>query len=373
MAGFRSFLLYFRSSRARQDVVGWIVTGFTVVLIFGLSSVASANDSGCLAKSKRGSLNLLDTTHQHHVRYKRKYDIDCIGERGVDKGLDFYSWKREEKLGQQMAKELNVHLQFINDPAINEYVSGLVQDLAMHSDAQVPFTVRVVKDDEINAYSLPGGYLYVNTGLILDVPDEATLAGLLAHEIAHVAARHGTKILTKRYIFKFATVPLTFVGGTALTASDALVPMLMLKFSRDTEREADLLGIEYAYSAGYDPQEFVRFFENLDVRSKQKVPLVFQMFATHPVSKERIKRAQLEIENLLPGKSEYIIDSSAFVEMKHRLSILLESPCEGSNGKPVLLGPTKHCADASEAEHRPKLIPPQIPKPPESSRYPLRP
>jgi predicted Zn-dependent protease len=330
--------------------------------------VASQPDSACIAATKKGSLGLIDAGSQRHLRYKRKYDVDCIGERGIGKGLNFFSLKREAALGQQMAKELNVHLQFIEDPEINAYVNGLVQNLAIHSDAQVPFTVRVVKDDEINAYSLPGGFLYVNTGLIVDVPDEATLAGLLAHEIAHVAARHGTKNLTKRYLFKIATLPVALVGGAALTATDVAVPMLMYKFSRDSEREADLLGIEYAYAAGFDPQEFVRFFENLNVRSKQKIPFVFQMFATHPVSKDRIRRAQSEIATLLPAKSEYVIDSSAFDQMKQRLSSLLAGPCEGSNGKPVLLGPTKHCPDTSQSEQRPKLVP--VPPPP---KYVLEP
>jgi len=362
MAGFRTHLPSFPSFRNWQNLLGHVATGIALLVISTTSTIASATDSGCATPLKRGSLTLLDARPEHHVRYKPKYDIDCIGVRGIDKGLNFFSRKREESLGNQLAKELNAHLQFINDPEINQYVSELVQNLAIHSDAQIPFTVKIVKSDEINAYSLPGGHLYVNTGLILDVPDEATLAGLLAHEIAHVAARHGTKILTKRYIFKLATLPLTFVGGVALSATDMAVPMLMFKFSRDTEREADLLGIEYAYSAGYDPQEFVRFFENLNVRSKQKVPFVFQMFATHPISKDRIKRAQLEIATLLPAKSEYVIDSSRFDEMKLRLSSLLESPCQGANGKPVLLGPTKYCPDASESVHRPKLVPPQAPK-----------
>jgi predicted Zn-dependent protease len=359
MSPFQNLLPSFNSFRARKNVLCWTILVF---LTPAISTAASASDSRCGTASKRGSLNLLDTGSGRHTRYKRKYDIDCIGERGIGKGINLYSVKRERSLGEGIAKELNAHLKFVDDPEVNAYVSGLAQKLAIHSDDPIPFVVRIVKDNDINAYSLPGGFLYINTGLILDAPDEATLAALLAHEIAHVAARHGTKILTKRYIVKMATLPLSFVGGAALMATDVAVPMLMLKFSRDTEREADLLGIEYAYSAGYDPQEFVRFFENLNLRSKQKVPFVVKMFATHPVSKDRIHRAQLEIETLLPPKSAYILDTSAFREMRQRLSILLEGPCDGANGKPVLLGPMRHCSDASESEHRPKLILRQPPK-----------
>jgi predicted Zn-dependent protease len=339
----------------------WTMTSIAGVLISCGTLAASSHDTDCTKAVKQQSLTLLDAGPQHHVRYKTKYDVNCIGDRGIGKGLDFYSMKRELSLGEELAKEINPHLQFINDPEINAYVDNLVQNIASHSDAQVPFNVKVVKADEINAYSLPGGFLYVNTGLLLDVPDEATLAGLLAHEVAHVAARHGTKTLTKRTIYKFATIPVRFAGATALTATDVLGPMLMMKFSRDTEREADLLGIEYAYAAGYDPQGFVQFFENLNVRTKQKVPLVVQMFATHPVSKDRIRRAQLEIENLLPSRSEYVINTSAFDQMKQRLSILLGGPCQRADGRPELLGPTKHCPDASDSG-RPKLVKPQPPQ-----------
>jgi predicted Zn-dependent protease len=361
MLGFWSFRLRFRAFLVPPWPAGCGIISIAVVLTLCCTAAASAHDTDCTKAAKQQSLTLLDAGSRHHVRYKSKYDLNCIGDRGIGKGLDFYSMKHERSLGEEMAKEIDAHVQIIHDPEINAYVDHLVQNIAGHSDAQILFSVKVVKDDEINAFSLPGGFLYVNTGLILDVPDEATLAGLLAHEVAHVAARHGTKILTKRYIFKLATIPVRFAGSAALAATNVVGPMLMMRFSRDAEREADLLGIEYTYAAGYDPEGFVRFFENLNVRTKQKLPLVVRMFATHPVSQDRIRRAQREIESLLPERSEYVLDTSAFDEMKQRLYILLGGPCQRADGRPVLLGPTKHCPVATDSGQRPKLAPPQVP------------
>ena len=352
------FRLGFGSSLVPRWPGNWKITSIAIALISCCSPAASAHDSDCTKQAKHQSSVLFETGSKHHVRYKAKYDLNCIGDRGIGKGLDFYSMKREQKLGEEMANEINPHVQLINDPEINAYVNNLVQNIAGHSDAQIVFTVKVVKDEEINAYSLPGGFLYVNTGLILDVPDEATLAGLLAHEVAHVAARHGTKILTKGYILKIATFPMRFAGTAALTATNVVGPIMMMRFSRNAEREADLLGIEYAYAAGYDPQGFVRFFENLNARTNQKLPFVVRMFASHPVSKDRIRRAQLEIETLLPERREYVLDTSAFAQMKQRLSILLGGPCQRPDGRPALLGPNKHCPESGE-EQRPKLVPRQ--------------
>ncbi|MDT8070463.1 MAG: M48 family metalloprotease [Terriglobia bacterium] len=283
-----------------------------------------------------------------------KYDLDRIGERGIGKGLNFFSLKRERALGQAMAGDLDTQLHLVRDPDLNAYVNHVVQNLVFHSDAQIPFTVKIVQNDEVNAFSLPGGFLYVNTGLIASAPDEATFAGILAHEVAHVAARHATKALTRRMLFRMAYVPMMFItGGAAIAINNAagvVMPMSNMKFSRDSEREADLLGLEYMYAAGYDPGAFVQFFETVQShqRPKHKMPKILGlMFNSQPATTDRIKRAQAVITTMLPEKSDYILDTSAFQAAKDRLSEVIHLPCTDAHGRPILLGAGQRCEDKS--------------------------
>jgi beta-barrel assembly-enhancing protease len=217
-----------------------------------------------------------------------KYNVDLIGQRNVGGGLDFYSYEREMALGRQL----------VTDPVIDEYINRIGQNLVRHSDARVPFTIKVLDNDEVNAFALPGGYFYVDSGLILAADNEAELAGVMAHEIAHVAARHATKNMTRAQIWNMAAVPLIFVGGPVAYAISEVaglaVPLGFLKFSRDAEREADMLGLQYDYASGYDPEAFVQFFEKLNVE-KKKQSLVAKAFATHPMNADRIEAAQEEI------------------------------------------------------------------------------
>ncbi|HZQ70150.1 MAG TPA: M48 family metallopeptidase, partial [Terriglobales bacterium] len=184
-----------------------------------------------------------------------KYDVDQIGSRAVGKGVNFYSLEREQRLGRELASELEQQVRVLDDSVVTEYVTRIGQKLVRNSDAKVPFTIKVIDDDEINALALPGGYFYVNSGLILAADNEAELAGVMAHEIAHVAARHATRNMTKGQIWNTVSLPLIFVGGGAGYAIRQVVavgvPMSFLKFSRDAEREADLLGLEYEYATGY--------------------------------------------------------------------------------------------------------------------------
>ncbi len=216
---------------------------------------------------------------------KERYDVSKIGARHVDHGVNFYSLDREMAMGKEMAKEWESQARLLEDQTVNHYVNELAQRLVRHSDAKVPFTVKVVNDDDINAFALPGGYFYVNTGLILAAQNEAELAGVMAHEIAHVAARHATRGMTKSQIWNLASIPMVFIGGPVGLAvhevSSVAFPMSTLKFGRDAEREADLLGLEYAYAAGYDPVAFVNFFERLRVNHK-KPNFMAKAFATHP-------------------------------------------------------------------------------------------
>ena len=233
----------------------------------------------------------------------------------------------------------------VTDPVITEYINRIGQNLVRNSDARVPFTIKVLDNEEINAFALPGGFFYVDSGLILAADNEAELAGVMAHEIAHVAARHATKNMTRAQIWNMASVPLIFIGGPVAYAISEVarlaVPLGFLKFSRDAEREADLLGLEYDYASGYDPEAFVEFFEKLKLDEKKKQNFVAKAFATHPMNAERIKAAQDEIRKYLPDRSEYVVNTSEFEDIKARLARLENGRrlggAKGDPSRPVLL------------------------------------
>lgn len=276
-----------------------------------------------------------------------KYDISKIGDRGIGKSLNFYSIEKEQALGRELAGEVEQRTTLISDPVITEYVNRIGQTLVQHSDAQVPFTIKVVDDEQVNAFALPGGFFYVNSGLILAADNEAELAGVMAHEIAHVAARHATRNATKQEIWNLASLPLIFVGGPVGAAirelSGVAVPMSFLKFSRDAEREADLLGLEYQYAAGYDPTAFVDFFEKLESQEKTKQSFMARAFATHPMNGDRIRRAEAELE-VLPARQDYVVTTSEFDQVKSRLIQLTRGRKiePGKSSGPVL---RKHTSD----------------------------
>lgn len=260
-------------------------------------------------------------------KIKAKYDLTKIGDRGVGAGLNFYSLEKEQALGRQLASEVEQQSKLLKDRIVEEYINRIGQNVVRNSDAKVPFTIKVIDNDEVNAFALPGGFFYVNSGLILAAENEAELAGVMAHEIAHVAARHATKNATKNDLFNIASIPLIFVGGpvgyAVQQAAGLAVPMGFLKFSRDAEREADLLGIQYGYTSGYDPASFVQFFEKIKTTEKKKPGFLSKAFATHPMTDDRIKRAQDEIQTMLPARDEYIVDTSEFQTVKARLSALV--------------------------------------------------
>jgi predicted Zn-dependent protease len=255
-----------------------------------------------------------------------KYDVSKIGERKIGGGINFYSIEKEVALGKELSAEIERTAKLVRDPVITEYVNRIGQQIVRNSDAKVPFTIKVVDDDQVNAFALPGGFFYVNTGLLLAADNEAELAGVMAHEIAHVAARHATKNATKGQIWNLASIPLIFLGGPAGLAirevAGIAVPMSFLKFGRDAEREADLLGIEYEYASGYDPAAFVQFFEKLKAQEKQKKNFLAKAFSTHPMTEDRIERAQNEIQTLLPAREQYVVDTSEFEAVKARVAAL---------------------------------------------------
>jgi beta-barrel assembly-enhancing protease len=255
-----------------------------------------------------------------------KSDVNAIGDRKVGgRGLgDWYSLEGEIRMGKQYAQEVEATSKLIRDPAINEYVNRIGQNLVRNSDAQVPFTIKVIDSDEVNAFALPGGFFYVNSGLILAADEEAELAGVMAHEIAHVAARHATRQMTRAQWANIGTIPLIFVGGgigyAVRSAVGLGLPLTFLSFSRGFESEADYLGLQYMYKAGYDPNAFVQFFEKLQAREKKKPGTLAKAFSTHPQTPDRISKSQDEIAKILPARAQYVVTTSEFADVKARLA-----------------------------------------------------
>ncbi len=255
-----------------------------------------------------------------------KKDPDEIGNRDVGKGVNFYSIEKEIALGKQLAQEVERQAKIIDDPVIAEYVNRLGQNLVRNSDAKVPFTIKVIDTEEVNAFALPGGFFFVNSGLILKADSEAELAGVMAHEIAHVAARHGTRQATRGEIAQLATIPLIFMGGWTgygiRQAASVAIPVGFLSFSRGFESEADLLGLEYMYKSGYDPGAFVDFFEKIQSLEKKKPGTMAKVFSTHPMTEDRIVTAQKNIQEYLKERPEYVVTTSEFNDVKTRLMAL---------------------------------------------------
>ena len=260
------------------------------------------------------------------VAKDKKKDPEEIGNRDVGKGINFYSLEKEIALGKQMAQEVERQAKIIDDPVIAEYVNRLGQNLVRNSDAKVPFTIKVLETDEVNAFALPGGFFFVNSGLILQADDEAELAGVMAHEIAHVAARHGTRQATRGAILSYATLPLMMAGGwtgyAIYQAANVAIPLGFLKFSRAFESEADMLGLQYLYKSGYDPTSFVDFFEKIESLEKKKPGTLSKVFSSHPMTDDRIKAAQQNIQENLEARPEYVLDTSEFQDVKKRLNML---------------------------------------------------
>ena len=256
----------------------------------------------------------------------KKKDPEEIGNRDVGKGVNFYSLEKEIALGKQLAQEVEREAKIIDDPIIAEYVSRVGQNLVRNSDAKVPFTIKVLDTEEVNAFALPGGFFFVNSGLILKADSESELAGVMAHEIAHVAARHGTRQATRGEIINIASIPLIFMGGWTGYAirqgAGLAIPMGFLTFSRGFEREADYLGLQYLYKTGYDPTSFVDFFEKIQSLEKKKPGTMSKVFSTHPMTDDRIKAAQDEIQKILVSKPEYVVNTSEFNDVKNRLAML---------------------------------------------------
>jgi predicted Zn-dependent protease len=309
------------------------------------SSAPAADKSDKQDEKNADKSDKQDEKNKEYKHDGSKSDVDAIGNRNIGgRGLgNWYSLEREIAMGKEYAQMIEASVKLVNDPTVNEYVNRVGQNLVRNSDAKVPFTIKVVDDDTINAFALPGGFFYVNSGLILAADEEAELAGVMAHEIAHVAARHATRQVTRSQWANFASLPLIFVGGgvgyAARAVTSLALPATFMKFSRGFETEADYLGLQYMYKTGYDPQAFISFFEKVQAQEKKKPGSMAKVFSSHPQTPDRIDHSQKEIATILPPREQYIVSTSEFDEVKTRLAAIenrRKITDEKDSGKPSL-------------------------------------
>jgi len=253
-------------------------------------------------------------------------DVNAVGNRDIGaRGLgNWYSVDTEIKMGKMYASEIEKSTKFITDPVVVEYVNRVGQNIVKNSDCKVPFTIKIIDSDVINAMALPGGFFYVNSGLILNADEEAELAGVMAHETAHVCAHHAVREQTRMNYAQVGMIPLIFIGGWTgygiYEAASLAVPITFLQFSREFEAQADYLGVQYMYRAGYDPQAFIAFFEKIQALEKRKPGMVEKAFSDHPQTPDRILHSQEEIARILPARDEYTVTTSEFDDVKARLA-----------------------------------------------------
>jgi len=331
--------------------------------LFGpLQGNASDARSSCPASTASESSEAAPSAVQPEAKPadSEKYDVNRIGQRNTGKGVNLYSLEKERALGQAMAETIDRQTKFVTEPSIIAYVNRVAQKIIGNSDAQVAFTIKVVDSAQLNTYALPGGFLYVDKGLLIGLDSEAELAGLMAHEVAHVAARHGTRYATRRTAWNLVSFPMIYMAGPGAIGAKQIGPLALRKFARDAELEADLLGMEYQYAAGYDPRAFIDALERLHHNEIQARagkneshgnggfghPLhqIAKSYAFYPPTEERILRLQNEIATVLPCRDTYITDTSEFQDIKARLladEVVLHrdyAPDNGDvgNGGPVL-------------------------------------
>jgi predicted Zn-dependent protease len=312
---------------------------------------APAQTSAQTATNKDKTQKATTTTSKKPLSVNE--DPSLIGKRNINKGIIAKmsgSTEKEVRLGRELAAEVDRQAKFIEDPVITEYVNRVGQNIVIHSDAKIPFTIKVIDSDEVNAFALPGGFFYVNKGLLLAADNEAEVAGVMAHEIAHVAARHALENQTKGSLLEYLALGTSiFLGGIPgmifqNTAGLGLLGAFM-KFSRGAEEEADKLGVQYMWAAGYDPTAMATMFEKLEAKNKKKPGFISRAFASHPAPPDR-RASSLALAARFPEHDEYVISTSEFQRVKSRLLRLsnarastagaLPGAEEGAPGRPTL-------------------------------------
>jgi beta-barrel assembly-enhancing protease len=328
-----------------------------VLLVLNSSAPAqnASNPSPEQSTSNSPSPTNQSTTKTHHDGSIK--DIDAIGNRnvGCKQGVgNWYSLDKQVAMGRSYAEQVESSSKLVTDPMVTEYVNRIGQNLVRNSDAQVPFTIKILDSDDINAFALPGGFFYVDSGLLIAADNEAELAGVMAHEIAHVSACHAAREMSRGQLMQLASVALIFVGGGIGYAVQQIaglaMPMGFLKFTRSFEAEADYLGIEYMYKAGYDPQALTAFFEKVKALEKHKPGSLAKAFDTHPQTPDRIEKTQQEINTLLPPLAEYKLDTSEFEDVKARMLELENRHTQDNDGsRPSLHRPSHPSSDSSDS------------------------
>jgi hypothetical protein len=275
-----------------------------------------------------------------HIKAGSEDDVNAVGTRNIGgRGMgNWFSTNWEISNGKQYSMEIEKSAHLVTDPVVNEYVNRIGQNIVKNSDCKVPFTIKVIDTDEINAMALPGGFFYVNSGLIMAADEEAELAGVMAHETAHVCAHHAAREQTRLGYMQIGSIPLyiltsgSWTGYGIYEASQLAIPVTFLQFSRQFESEADYLGLQYMYRAGYDPQAFIQFFEKIDALEKHKPGTLAKVFADHPQTPDRINRSEDEIATIMPAKPDYVVTTSEFDDVKARLA-RLENKRKINDGK----------------------------------------
>lgn len=275
-----------------------------------------------------------------HIKPGSEDDVNAVGTRNIGgRGAgNWFSTDWEIRNGKAYSMEIEKSAHLVTDPVIVEYVNRVGQNIVKNSDCKVPFTIKVIDSDEINAMALPGGFFYVNSGLIMAADEEAELAGVMAHETAHVCAHHAAREMTRMYYAQIGSVPLiimtqgSWTGYGIYEATQLAIPMTFLQFSRNFEAEADWLGLQYMYKAGYDPQAFIQFFEKIDALEKHKPGTLAKVFADHPQTPDRIIHSEEEIATIMPPRPDYMVTTSEFDDIKARLA-RLENKRKINDGK----------------------------------------
>ncbi len=293
-----------------------------------LPAPADNKAAAATAKAATDSLPSPGEALDPHIKKGSEDDVDAIGTRNIGgRGMgNWYSTNWEIGTGKQYSMEIEKSAHMVNDPVVVEYVNRIGQNIVKNSDCKVPFTIKVIDSDEINAMALPGGFFYVNSGLIMAADEEAELAGVMAHETAHVCAHHAAREMTRMNYMQIGQIPLiimtsgTWTGYGIYEASQLAIPITFLKFSRMFEAEADFLGLQYMYKAGYDPQAFIQFFEKIDALEKHKPGTLAKAFADHPQTPDRIAHSEDEIATIMPARPDYIVSTSEFDDVKARLA-----------------------------------------------------
>jgi hypothetical protein len=282
-----------------------------------------------------------------HIKKGSEDDVDAVGTRNIGaRGLgNWFSTNWEIGTGKQYSMEIEKSAHLVTDPVVVEYVNRIGQNIVKNSDCKVPFTIKVIDSDEINAMALPGGFFYVNSGLIMAADEEAELAGVMAHETAHVCAHHAAREMTRMGYAEIGSIPLmivtygTWTGYGIYELSQLAIPISFLEFSREFEAEADYLGLQYMYKAGYDPQAFIQFFEKIDALEKHKPGAIAKVFADHPQTPDRIAHSEEEIATIMPAKPDYVVTTSEFDDIKGRLARIENKRKlndKGNDNKPTL-------------------------------------